>query len=292
MVKSRKSNVGLFQPILPGTPPPTPDRDDYFPLPPRSSDFNFLKPELPPKPAFFPKPTIDNFARHLTKIVDEENNTIEITPKKPQVNFDERNLSEQLQEIFPDINQVIEEDDVKFKENIENLTKILTKIGEDDEDTLFELEFFVGGKNKKFDDHICGLGFSTDILEFLDFIQSNQCKQILINNKLKIHIETGNIYYDNKDTNEWIFYFFLNQQNPINGIIKFDFIYDESYNNYFHWLINGFDSYQNVKFLFYRFNDFLNESNVEIKKVKHSSVTDDYIAAKEIQNQNWQYFFA
>ena len=29
-VKSRKSNVGLFQPILPDTPPPTPNRDNYW----------------------------------------------------------------------------------------------------------------------------------------------------------------------------------------------------------------------------------------------------------------------
>ena len=143
-------------------------------------------------------------------------------------------MSEQLQEIFPDINQVIEEDDVKFKENVYNLTEILFKIGEVDEDTLFEFEFFVGGKNRKFDDHIRSLSLSTDNLEFLDFIQSDQCKQILINNKLKIHIETGNIYYENKDKSESIFYFFLNQQNPINGIIKFDFIYGESYNIYFN----------------------------------------------------------
>ena len=25
-------------------------------------------------------------------------------------------------------------------------------------------------------------------------------------------------------------------------------------------------------------------------KIRHSKVTDDYIAAEEIQNQNWQYF--
>ena len=40
----------------------------------------------------------------------------------------------------------------------------------------------------------------------------------------------------------------------------------------------------------YRFNDFLSESNAEIKKNKHTSVTDDFIAAEEIQNQNWQYY--
>ena len=64
--------------------------------------------------------------------------------------------------------------------------------------------------------------------------------------------------------------------------------------------MTGFDSHEkakldvlkfkNVKYLFYRFNNFLSESNVPIKKIKHSTVTDDFIAAEEIQNQNWQYY--
>ena len=49
-------------------------------------------------------------------------------------------------------------------------------------------------------------------------------------------------------------------------------------------------SYKNTKFLFYRFNDLLNQSGHSIKVIKHSAVTDDYIAAEESQNQNWQYF--
>ena len=28
----------------------------------------------------------------------------------------------------------------------------------------------------------------------------------------------------------------------------------------------------------------------QLKKIKHSTVTDDFIAAEEIQNQNWQYY--
>ena len=42
--------------------------------------------------------------------------------------------------------------------------------------------------------------------------------------------------------------------------------------------------------MFYCFNDLLNQSGRNIKVVKHSAVTDDYIAAEQIQNQNWQYF--
>ena len=39
-------------------------------------------------------------------------------------------------------------------------------------------------------------------MELLDFLQWDYCKEILENNALKIHIETGNIYYKNSDTNE------------------------------------------------------------------------------------------
>ena len=42
--------------------------------------------------------------------------------------------------------------------------------------------------------------------------------------------------------------------------------------------------------IFYHYNDILQESNLEVKKVKHSVVTDNYIATEEIQNQNWQSF--
>ena len=79
--------------------------------------------------------------------------------------------------------------------------------------------------------------------------------------------------------------FFKNQQNSSKGDIKFDFIYDRNYDNYFRWILQGFDSYEkikldvltykNIKFLFYHFNDSLNQSGRDINVVKHSAVTDD-----------------
>ena len=57
-------------------------------------------------------------------------------------------------------------------------------------------------------------------------MQSDFCKEILLSNDLKIDIETGNIYYQDKDTNESIFEFMKNQQNIskriIHHILKFD----------------------------------------------------------------------
>ena len=128
---------------------------------------------------------------------------------------------------------------------MENLAEILSKIGDDEKP--FQLELFTGGENKKFDDTVRSYGLSTDNLEFLDFLQSDICKKILATNKFKIHVETGNIYYDNNDISESIFDFFIKQQDPSKGIIEHDFAYEGGYNDYFQWLIDGFNSQETTK---------------------------------------------
>ena len=60
-----------------------------------------------------------------------------------------------------------------------------------------------------------GAASSPNNIQFLDFLRSNQYKQIFIENKLKINVESGNIYYDNTDTNERILDFIFNQQKPV-----------------------------------------------------------------------------
>ena len=104
------------------------------------------------------KPTIDNFARPITQITDEKVDTIAITPKRQVPKIEERNLSEQLQSIFPDVNETIKEESGNFKEKIEALDEIISKvsnIGDDqDEQKVFEFEFFTGGTNQKFDSFV------------------------------------------------------------------------------------------------------------------------------------------
>ena len=101
-----------------------------------------------------------------------------------------------MQEIFPNVKEVIKEDSNDLKEKIDDLNEILDKTGkgeDEDDQKLFEFGFFTGGKNQKFDKYIGNFGLSSDNLEFLDFLQSDFCKEILENNDLKIHIETGSI---------------------------------------------------------------------------------------------------
>ena len=128
-------------------------------------------------------------------------------------------MSKQISKLFLKIDQQVTEqiNDEKNELDMENLTEILSKIGDDEKP--FESEFFTGGGNKKFDDTMRSYGLSTDNIEFLDFLQSEICKKILTTNKVKIHVETDNIYYNNNNTRKSIFVFFPKQQDPTKGII-------------------------------------------------------------------------
>ena len=91
-------------------------------------------------------------------MTDEKNNTIAITPKRPVPKIEERHLSEQLQSIFPDVEETTTKESETFKEKIEDLDRIIEKVSniEDDQDEqkIFEFEFFTGGFNQKFDSFV------------------------------------------------------------------------------------------------------------------------------------------
>ena len=248
-------------------------------------------------PLFDPYPELTKKLKQpLTRLIDGE--TIEITPKREIT--EEKQLSDSLQKLFPDIDKIINENkkadlEIDFK----NLTTTLSEI--ENQIVPFEFEFFNGGENNKFREIILGLGNVSDhnIIKFVNFLESEICKKILTDNKLKIHIETGNIYYDNNDTNESIHNFILAQLNPIAGEINHDFTFDRDYSTYFQWINDAFSeskrnkldilTNKNSKFLFYHFNDHLQQNNQKVQNAKHTVVTEDFIAAEQIQDRNWKY---
>ena len=84
-------------------------------------------------------------------------------------------------------------------------------------------------------------------------------------NKLSIHIETGNIYFDNFNTNKNIYDF----TKVTNG----DFSYGGEFSRCINELLSGIDSEaddrfdlltnKNVKYLFYHFNNYLQSRNIK-----------------------------
>ena len=62
-------------------------------------------PNIAPLPS---RPSIDNFSRPITEIIDQKDNIISIKPKKPVLEpIGQIQLIEQLQGIFPNVDQTI-----------------------------------------------------------------------------------------------------------------------------------------------------------------------------------------
>ena len=137
-----------------------------------------------------------------------------------------------LSKLLPNIDEIVDEQNYKTNElAIDKMTDILPQ--NDNDKIPLELAFFGGWENQLFNNYVKALRLSPNSLEFVDFLQSDEYKEILLASKLKVRVETGNIYYDDQDTNESIYSFFLVQQDPDKAFIDFEFTFPDSYEDYF-----------------------------------------------------------
>ena len=64
------------------------------------------------------------------------------------------------------------------------------------------------------------LGLTGDSSDFIYYLCSTQGEQMLQENIISIHLDTGNIFYDNFNTQERFYDFLLNQQDENKQIIQ------------------------------------------------------------------------
>ena len=86
-------------------------------------------------------------------------------------------------------------------------------------------------------------------------------------NKLSIHVESGDIFYDNHKTEENFYSFLLSQQNDEAAYVPKKFSYNDTVEKYVTTFLQNFSiddqekfdrlAFKNPKYLFYRFNDFM-----------------------------------
>ena len=112
-------------------------------------------------------------------MTDRAENTIEIIPKvKEKTKPEEITFSYELSKLFPEANKKITEQEEKINNlPVNNLEKIFSKI--DTGQIPKELKFFVGGLNNKFENKVRLLGVSTGSNDFLDFLQSDICANLI-----------------------------------------------------------------------------------------------------------------
>ena len=75
-----------------------------------------------------------------------------------------------------------------------------------------QLEFYFGSDNENFFRQLLSLSPTPANTNFLDFISSDFGMEIMRQNRLSIHIETGNLYYNNINTGESLCEFITSQQ--------------------------------------------------------------------------------
>ena len=228
-------------------------------------------------------------------------NPVEIIPKvkERKLKPEEITFSDELSKLFPEAKEKIAEPEEKINNlPLKNIGKCFSKI--DQGEVSKKLKFFVGGLSNKFENRVRSLGISTSSSEFLDFLQSEICADLIKANKIKIHVESGNIYHNNTNTIESKYSFFEAQEDETKKWIDFDFILSDDYDDYFmKYLINIKDgedekndmlANKNSKFLFYNFNDYFKQINQPTKPVRHVVVTDDETVLEILQSKNWRYF--
>ena len=116
-----------------------------------------------------------------------------------------------LNKLFPKAEKVFQDqpikDEIKNEVSHPTMEKVIEQLNVGI--TPSELQFFTGGKNKKFENKVNFLVIDQNGRQFLEYLQSDECSEIFKRNKITIYIETGNLFFNNVNTNESIYDFFF-----------------------------------------------------------------------------------
>ena len=291
----------------PPSPPPLPPPPPYFPGGGDGFPGDFKRFFSSPPPSSSPKPERKKFFPYTTKIrKDDNNNTnndVDLEYDDYDTNFfrpipqEKITLDDNLHGIFPEVDKVFQTDTDQATTNnrFEDFRKTLEK-GQ----IPRELEFFNGGENQNFRANLNALGLSQENSDFVDYLTSEYCRDVLERDNISIHIDSGDIFINNQNTGESIYGFLLNQQDENKKKLPIDFSYDDVYTNYITKYLSGINEIddgkfdvlknKNSKYLFHLFNNYRESLNKPKQFIRHSVVTDDNYALKDLQNRNWPYF--
>ena len=121
--------------------------------------------------------------------------------------------------------------------------------------------------------------------EFVSFLRSDTSQNIMTNNSLSIHIESGDIFYDNFNTNENFYGFVLAQQDESKQVMPKRISYHYSFDKYIKKYLPSFSigegeeldllSDKNSKYLLYKFNDCIESLGAEKILIRHSLKAKD-----------------
>ena len=131
--------------------------------------------------------------------------------------------------LFPKADEIKKEPE----DDYESISKVQTDISKLNE---YDLQFFSGSekmKKKLFDGVSKNVAIINDSNQkFLEFLTSNVGKNLLMKNKLQMHIDSGQIFHDNKITSETLYDFFKRQQDLNKKQLKVNVPIGDDFNYY------------------------------------------------------------
>ena len=148
----------------------------------------------------------------------------------------------------PEAEDILDEGFINKKElEDEVLEKIKKDYGfEEVKDTFDEasvphqLEFFYDSINENFIQACYFLSPNNDNRKFIAFLVSDEGQNIMTSNNLSIYVESGNIFYQNFNTNEDFYSFLIAQQDKTKGIILNRISYHYSFEKYINKYLPSF----------------------------------------------------
>ena len=143
------------------------------------------------------------------------------------------------------------------------------------------------------------LGISPINRVFASFLLSDLGRKTMNQNELSIHDESGDVFYDNHNTEENFYSFLLSQQNDEAAYVPKKFSYNDTFEKYITSFLQNFSiddqekfdllSFKNSKYLFYRFNDFVKIYGNPRYKLLHTRKMLDSTALKKLEDRNKQF---
>ena len=170
-----------------------------------------------------------------------------------------------------------------------------------DQTQPINLEFFTGGeknKNKLLENATKKSGILNESnRKFIDYLSSRFRNYILSKNKMKIHLESGQIFHDNNLTTESLYDFLKVQQDVTKKELDINIPISNDFSIYVretltHVVDDDFDLQTNEtsKFLFYNFNMVRQMERLNPIPIRYSEIVENEHALQIVQSRNWQYF--
>ena len=138
------------------------------------------------------------------------------------------------------------------------------------------------------------MSLNEDKNEFISFLCPEAGQNIMTNISLSIHIESGDIFYQNFNTNENFYSFLLAQQDLSKRVIPKMISYHHSFEKYVKNYLTSFSINeslfkQNSKYLMYKFNHWIESLGAEKMLIRHMSKAEDVVGLKKIEEKDKQF---